>query len=103
MTQLPALTKKEILKKLEENKKRIERYGIKKIGVFGSYVRDEQKKKSDIDIIVEFEEDKISFDNYIHLKFFIEDLLKKKIDLVIVDDIKPRLKPYILKEVKYAT
>jgi len=95
-------TKKEIIRKLEENKERIRGYGIKKIGVFGSYIRDEQREKSDIDVLVEFERDKITFDNYMHLKFFIEDLFKRKADLVILDDLKPRLKPYILKEVEYA-
>jgi len=96
------LTKKEILRKLEDCREKIGGYGIKKIGLFGSYVRDEQREGSDIDILVEFEKDKINCDNYMHLKFFIEDLLRGKTDLVILDDLKPRLKPYILREVEYA-
>lgn len=98
-----ALTKDEILRKLEENKKQIKEFGVKRTGLFGSYVRGEQKGKSDIDILVEFEEGKITFDNYMHLKFFLEDLLGYRVDLVIIDDLKPQLKPYILKEVEYAT
>lgn len=96
------LTKKGILRRLEENREKIREYGIKRIGVFGSYVRDEQKEKSDLDVLIEFERDKVNFDNYMHLKFFIEDLFRCKTDLVILDDLKPRLKPYILKEVEYA-
>ena len=96
------LNKQEILKDLEENKEQIKGYGVKKIGLFGSYIRNEQRERSDIDILVEFEKEKITFDNYIHLKFFLEDLLGCKIDLVIRDDLKRRLKPYILKEVEYA-
>jgi predicted nucleotidyltransferase len=96
------LTKEEILQKIEESKAKIKEYGIKKIGVFGSFVRVEQNESSDVDILVEFEKGKITFDNYMGLKFFLEDSLNCEVDLVIVDDIKPRLKPYILGEVVYA-
>lgn len=77
--------------------------GVKKIGLFGSYIRNEQKVGSDIDILVEFEKEKKTFDNYMDLKFFLEDLFKYKVDLVVVEAIKPDLKPYILESVKYAT
>lgn len=96
------LTKQDIHKRLAENEKAIKEYGVKRIGLFGSYVRNEQKRNSDIDMLVEFEEEKITFDNYMHLKFFLEDVLGSKVDLVILDDLKPQLKPYILKEVEYA-
>ncbi|MCX9012190.1 MAG: nucleotidyltransferase family protein [Candidatus Methanoperedens sp.] len=93
---------KDILTKLEENKATIKKYGVKKIGLFGSYLRNEQKPTSDIDILVEFEKGKVTFDNYMDLKFFLEDLFKCKVDLVMHDSIKPDLKPYILGCVKYA-
>lgn len=96
------LTYKTILTKLEENKATIKKYGVKKIGLFGSYLRNEQKSTSDIDILVEFEKGKITFDNYMDLKFLLEDLFKRKVDLVMEDAIKPDLKPYILGSVKYA-
>jgi len=96
------LTKQDIHKKLAENERRIKEYGVKRIGIFGSYVRKEQKRKSDVDILVEFEKEKVTFNNYMHLKFFLEDLLSRKVDLVILDDLKRQLKPYILKEVEYA-
>jgi predicted nucleotidyltransferase len=95
-------TKEEILQKIEENIVDIKKYGIKRIGLFGSYARNEQGEKSDIDILVEFEEGKKTFDNYMGLAFFLEDLLKCKVDLVISENIKTLLKPYILKEVEYA-
>jgi len=91
-----------ILKRIEENRQPIKNYGVKKIGLFGSYVRDEQQHKSDIDILVEFEKGKKTFDNYMDLKFFLEDLFSLKVDLVIEETVKPRLKPYILESVKYA-
>ena len=96
------LTYETILTKLEENTATIKKFGIKRIGLFGSYVRDEQKATSDIDILVEFEKGKVTFDNYMDLKFFLEDLFKRKVDLVMRDTIKPDLKPYILGSVKYA-
>jgi predicted nucleotidyltransferase len=96
------LTSEEILHKIQENMKEIRKFGIKKIGLFGSYVQNEQKIESDIDILVEFEKDKKTFDNYMDLKFFLEDLFGSKVDLVIREALKPELKPYILESVKYA-
>ncbi|MCP2518990.1 nucleotidyltransferase family protein [SCandidatus Aminicenantes bacterium Aminicenantia_JdfR_composite] len=93
----------EILEKIKENKKKIKRFGVKKIGLFGSYVRNEQKSGSDIDILVEFEKGMKTFDNYMDLKFFLEDLFNCKVDLVIIETIKPDLKSNILENVKYAT
>lgn len=96
------LTYKDILTKLEENTATIKKYGVKRIGLFGSYLRKEQKPTSDIDILVEFEKGKVTFDNYMDLKFFLEDLFKCKVDLVMKEAIKPDLKPYIIGSVKYA-
>ncbi len=96
------LTHKTILSKLEENTATIKKFGVKRIGLFGSYLRKEQKPTSDVDILVEFEKGKVTFDNYIDLKFFLEDMFQCKVDLVMRDTIKPDLKPYILGSVKYA-
>ncbi len=97
------LTSKNILTLLEQNKAIIKKYGVKRIGLFGSYLRNEQKPTIDIDILVEFEKGKITFDNYMDLKFFLEDLFKCRVDLVISEAIKPELKPEILGSVKYAS
>jgi predicted nucleotidyltransferase len=70
--------------------------------LFGSFIRNEQKGENDIDILVEFEKGKKTFDNYMGLKFFLENLLKCKVDLVISDALKHRIKPYIMREVEYA-
>ncbi|MCM8760402.1 MAG: nucleotidyltransferase family protein [Candidatus Omnitrophica bacterium] len=78
-----------------------ERFGVKELGIFGSYVRGEESKVSDIDILVEFEKGKKTFDNYMDLKFYLEDLFGIKIDLVIKSAIKPGLKEYILEEIVY--
>ncbi len=76
------------------------KYKVKEIGIFGSFVRGEQKKRSDIDILVEFEvlPDLLKF---IEMEGYLERLLKKKVDLVEKTGIRPRLKEIILKEVVY--
>jgi len=94
--------KEEIFKKIQKHREEIIKFGVKSLGLFGSCVRNDARKKSDIDFLVEFEEGKKTFDNYMGLMFFLEDLFKSKVDLVIREDIKPLLKPYILKEVEYA-
>ncbi|MFO7946258.1 MAG: nucleotidyltransferase domain-containing protein [Armatimonadota bacterium] len=64
-------------------------------------VREEQEGGSDIDILVEFKEGYKTFDNYMDLKFYLEELLDLRVDLVSKTALKPRLRPYILKEVVY--
>jgi hypothetical protein len=78
------------------------KYGIVRIGLFGSYIRGEASPTSDIDIIVTFDENRETFDNYMDLKFFLEDYFNKHVDLVIEDTIKSRIKKKILQEAVYA-
>jgi hypothetical protein len=77
-----------------------EKYNVDKIGIFGSYIRGEESKESDIDILVDFE-NPIGWE-LIDLKEFLEEILNKKVDLVTVKALKPRLRENILKEVVYA-
>ncbi|MCD6569481.1 MAG: nucleotidyltransferase family protein [Deltaproteobacteria bacterium] len=79
-----------------------EKFKVKEIGVFGSYVRGEQRQGSDIDILVEFENGYKTFDNYMELKFFLEEILNSKVDLVIKTTIRDEIKQNILSEVTYA-
>lgn len=77
------------------------RYGVKTLGVFGSYVRGEQKKRSDLDILVEFDDqdNPLSLLEFIALKNHLSDLLKVKVDLVEKSTLKPAIGKYILEEV----
>ncbi|KUK62552.1 MAG: Uncharacterized protein XE10_1564 [Methanoculleus marisnigri] len=79
-----------------------ERYGVARIGVFGSVVRNEATAASDIDILVEFQEGEETFDHFMDLKFYLEDLLGRRTDLVIADTLKPRIRGAVLDEVVYA-
>lgn len=95
------MKKDDILQILDQNMEDIKKkYKIKEIGIFGSHVRDEQKKRSDIDILVEFEEIPDLFE-FIALERYLQRLLKKKVDLVRKKAIRPELKDTILKEAVY--
>ncbi len=92
----------EIIAFFKNNKSKLANFGISKIGLFGSYSKNKENQNSDIDILVEFKEGKKTFDNYMDLKFYLEDKLRKKVDLVIDQNIKEELKSEILGSVKYA-
>jgi len=90
----------QILKALEANRATIERFGVQELALFGSGARDEASEDSDLDFVVSFE--KKSFDAYMDLKAFLEGLFGCRVDLVIKDAIKPRLRDPILKEAVHA-
>ena len=75
-------------------------FTVRRIGVFGSVVKGEATTESDLDILVEFDEP--TFDHYMDLKFMLEDNLKRSVDLVMADTLKPRIKSIIEHEVIYA-
>jgi len=89
----------EILKILEQQRDFIrDKYKVKEIGIFGSYVRGEAKKTSDVDILVEFEKTP-SLLKFIELENYLSDTLGVKVDLVEKKGLKPRIGKYILQEV----
>lgn len=77
------------------------KFNVKNIGLFGSYIRSEQTKQSDIDLLVEFSAP-IGFFKFIDLENYLSDKFGLKIDLVPIDALKPIIKPSILKETIYA-
>ena len=93
------LTKQQILETLTEHANTLRQYGVRRIGVFGSYLHGNVKETSDIDLLVEFREK--SFDNYMDLKFYLKDLFQRQVDLVPADSVKSRFRP-VLGEVEYA-
>jgi uncharacterized protein len=94
------MNRDEILKMLEENREVIRGFGVRRLGIFGSYARGEQKEASDMDFLVEF--DDATLQNYLNLKEFLKQLFQCPVDLVFADTVKPRLKPIIFDEVIYA-
>lgn len=93
------LTSDVIMNKLIMHRNEMRKYRVKKIGLFGSYVKGRAHKGSDLDFLVKF--DKPTFDNYIELKFLLEKIFHKKVDLVIEDNLKPALK-HVKEEAVYA-
>ncbi len=89
---------KKIISKLRQNKVILkEKYNVKSIQIFGSYIRGEQKKGSDLDVLVEFYET-IDLFKFMELEAFLSEKLGMKVDLVMKDTLKPRIKERILKE-----
>jgi len=76
------------------------RFTVRRIGIFGSFVKDIARPDSDVDVVVELNEP--TFDHYMDLKFYLEEILGRPVDLVLHDSIKPRLRPIIDQEVVYA-
>ena len=95
------MTKKDLMDFFINNKYLIKKYGVAKIGLFGSFVRNEQHEKSDIDLLVEFYPEKKNYDNFIGLTYFIEDTTQRKVDLITSDSLSPYIGPRILNEVEY--
>ena len=92
----------EIKSRLAEQRTEIRKtFYVKKIGVFGSFVRDKQTRRSDVDILVEFKKGHKDFFNYMRLKYYLEASLGRRVDLVVKEAVKPRLKERIFKEVVY--
>ncbi len=94
-------TKEEIINILKKELSFLkEKYGVKKIGVFGSYSKEMQNEKSDVDILVKFEKP-IGFFDFIMLEDYLTEKLKIKVDLVTEDALKPTIRSYVMKEVMY--
>jgi len=78
------------------------RFGVAKIGIFGSCIRGEERPDSDVDVLVMFRNGEETFDTSMDCTFYLEDLFGRKVDLVMKGAIKKRLKPCIVREVVYA-
>jgi len=93
----------EIKRILQEHREELrEKYRVKEIGIFGSYVRGEQRRKSDLDVLVEFEPDAgMDLISFVELEDYLSRLLGIKVDLVMKSALKPRIGERVLREVVY--
>ena len=96
-------TKQNILTVISENRARIRVLGVKRLGLFGSFLHGQQTARSDVDLLVEFEPDQKTFDNFMKLSFLLEKLLQRRVELVTTEALSPYIGPYILEEVEYAS
>ena len=95
-------TKEDIFNALEKNGAYLKALGVRRIGLFGSFLKGSQRKDSDIDFLVEFEPLQKTFDNFMKLSLFLEELLQHRIELVTPESLSPYLGPHILREVEDA-
>lgn len=95
-------TTQNIVNTLKTNRAAMAQFGIRDIGLFGSYVRGEQSKNSDIDILLDFEPDKETYDNYMAVYDLLEQLFKnEKVEIVTKNGLSPYIGTKILNEILY--
>ena len=92
-------TRDDVVATIKANRRALKRYGVRSLALFGSAARNKMRKSSDIDVLVQF--DKTTWANYIGLKFYLEDLLGREVDLVTPKALKPATKPSVEKDLLY--
>jgi len=91
------MIRKQVLNLLKEHLEEIRQFRIQKISIFGSVARNEETPQSDIDVLIKFD-GPASYDLYMELKFFLEDLLGRKVDLITEDAMRSEIRPFIEKD-----
>jgi predicted nucleotidyltransferase len=91
------MNRENVLRILAASRQDLKSFHVKTLALFGSVARDEARADSDIDLLVEFE-GPVTFDRYMDLKFFLEERLGRRVDLVTRDALKPRLRPRVERE-----
>ncbi len=90
-----------LIDRLMKNEEKVLSFGVERIGIFGSFVRNEMRADSDVDFFVEFKEGYKNYDNFMDLAFFLKELTGREIELVTPNSLSPFLGPEIMKEVAY--
>jgi len=96
------MTRRTVITRIRKHRAQLTKLGVKSLSLFGSVARGEEGPNSDVDILVEFK-GKATLDRYMDTKFYLEDLLGCKVDLVTPKAIKPRMKPYIMQDLVHVT
>jgi predicted nucleotidyltransferase len=96
-------TKEQILSLLQEHHHHLRAFGVHRLGLFGSFIREQQGRESDVDILVEFEPGRKTFDTFMQLAFFLEALFGRRVELVTPESLSPYIGPHILREMEYVS
>ena len=96
-----AQTKEDLLRLIQAHQDQIKAFGVSRLGIFGSFSRGQQKEQSDIDLLVEFVPEYKTFDAFMNLSFFLEDLFGRPVELVTSESLSPYIGPHILSETEY--
>ncbi len=94
------MSRDETLRVLREHRPNMRRFGVKSLAIFGSVARDQARPDSDIDVLVEFDSPP-TFEHYMDLKFYLEELLGRPVDLGTPDSLKPRIRELVQSEAVY--
>lgn len=94
-------SKEAILSLLRKHSADLRKYGVSQLSLFGSFVTDQFDANSDVDFLVEFDQKQKTFDNFMELSFFLEDLLGRKVEIVTPQSLSPHLGPHILKTAEH--
>ncbi len=94
-------TKEQVVAAIGNCRFQLQQLGVKRLGLFGSFVRGEQRDDSDVDFLVEFEEGQKTFDHFMTLSFLLEETLKRRVEIVTPESLSPHIGPRILREVDY--
>lgn len=95
--------KNNVVTLLLDHQSQIKALGVRRLGLFGSFVRGEQDSQSDVDLLVEFEPGRKTFDNFMNLCFLLEDLFRRRVEPVTPESLSPYIKPNILEQAEYVT
>ena len=95
--------RKELEQVLRDHEHDLLALGVKRLGVFGSFTRGQQRSDSDVDLLVEFEDGAKTFDNFMELALLLEHLLGRRVELVTQEALSPQIGPRILREVEYVS
>ncbi|QRR02953.1 nucleotidyltransferase family protein [Dyadobacter sandarakinus] len=95
--------KDEVLQLIEKHKPAIKRLGAQRLGLFGSFVREEQKDESDVDLVVEFSEGKKTFRNFMNLADYLEALFNRKVELVTWQSLALFIQRNVKEEIEYVS
>lgn len=94
-------TRKDVFERLRRQRDDLRRLGVQRIGLFGSFQRDDSNAESDVDLLVEFVPGEKSFDNFMAISFLLEEELERPVELVTREALSPHIGPHILQSVEY--
>lgn len=93
-----SFTKQDVIERLQQARERIFALGARRIALFGSVVRGEARPESDVDLLVQFDREQKTFENFMELSFMLEELLGRRVELVTTEALSPFIGPHILRE-----
>ena len=99
--QTPVQTKSELIQRILAHQQQIRAYGVQRLGIFGSFVRNEPKESSDVDFFIDFDIEYKTLKNFVRLSHYLQDLTGRKVEIVTPQSLNKFIGKYITQEVEY--